>query len=125
MKNPLTFAGYLTLFMLFAGAAVPSPAAAVGSSFFTTVENLLIKGSNLAMVRTTQAASSRPSCAGASWDHEFAFDPTTTQGRNLMTFLTEAMMGGKMVDLAGTGTCINIGSSQYVEALTYVKVYAQ
>ena len=61
----------------------------------------------------------KPACTTDKRD--LVFDPTTAAGKTFLSLAESAKLSGRLVDLSGTGTCTNLGSTP-VENLSYIKI---
>lgn len=77
--------------------------ACAGGVVSTTVSEIISDTTGYFRVYLAASISGSPGCATTAL--QFAVDPTTQAGKNMMASLSMAMFAGKTVQFTGTGTC--------------------
>ena len=110
----------LLAFVFAASASYGAVASATGSAAGVTVTELGVNGTVAWIHLSADLGGTRPSCNLAG-KRDLVFDPTTTWGKIFLSTAQSAKLSGRLVDVSGTGTCLNIGSTP-TEALSYIKI---
>ncbi|HKY37315.1 MAG TPA: hypothetical protein VJN18_15335 [Polyangiaceae bacterium] len=60
---------------------------------------------------TNIPAAQRPTChEDWDWERQYVFDVSTSKGKALLSLLMSAYLAGKSVTVAGTGSCVTVGT---------------
>ena len=67
----------------------------------------------------------RPACHDAAYGQHYGFDISTAKGKALLATATAALLAGKTVQLAGTGTCIPVRDGMVLEELATLSLLSK
>jgi hypothetical protein len=123
MSNPGKIQTWLTVGALTVlGALVVTRIAYAGGSVSgTKIEEVSANGTVAWIKVTSDITGTRASCHTASNKRELVFIPTTDWGKAFLTLAQAARHSGRLVDVAGGSTCLDINTTP-VETLSMLKV---
>ena len=104
--------------VILAGAS--SARAGLGSFARDIVQDVTIEtGERFARIAvgTRNITLDRPACHNTEYGMHYGFDLSTPKGKALLATTTAALLAGKTVQLAGTGTCIAVRETLVLEEL--------
>ena len=114
--------GKMLLALVFAAVTgYTGVASAQGLGSSVTVTEVSINGTAAWIHLSADLTGTRPSC-NLGGKRDLVFDPTTTWGKLFLSMAQSAKLSGRLVDVSGTGACLNIGSTP-TEALAYIKIH--
>ncbi|WP_281628853.1 hypothetical protein [Vibrio sp. St2] len=97
MLKEIIFSAVLTL--------ISASAFAGNSDFSGTIKSVVCHADNISPVChvAVNGTPSNRGCANSDW--HYTFKGTSAEGKNFLSILLAAQMSGKLVTLAGIGTC--------------------
>lgn len=96
------------------------------SSTTGVLGDVTIEGTNFARVAvgTTPITAGRPAsgCHNAAYTTHYGFDISTTRGKAMLTAAISALLAGRSVTVAGSDSCVNLGTVS-LENATAITVF--